>query len=268
MSNHNPELSIVILHYRNPAVLKLCLNSIYKFPPPFSYEVIVVDSKTYRVSRDLIMESYPQVKFIPEAENTGYARGVNIGIRSSSGKYVLVLNQDTMVTDGALEKLCRFIEDRPDVGLVGPQLLQFDGSVQDSYFRFYRPITIVARRLGIGKLNRYKKIIDNFLMRDVDPAKLQTPDWISGAAMLTTKDAISKVGLMDENFFFYFEDVDWAKRFWQNGYKVIYYPEAKVYHALGRGSKSKGWFLDFFFNKKTHWHIKSAVKYFMKYRNV
>ena len=261
-----PELSIVTVHYHNPALLKMCLSSIEQFPPSVSYEVIVVDSNTIRESRDLVREQFPSVKLIPVTENTGYAGGINLGIKNSSGKYILILNQDVAISEGAINKLIDFIKNRPDVGLVGPQLLNFNGTIQNSYFRFYTPITIIARRLPLGGIQPFKKILSNFIMEDTDTNKMQAPDWISGAAMLTTRDAINKVGYLDEKFFFYFEDVDWSRRFWQNEYKVIYYPEAKIYHALGRGSKSNLGILDLFFNKKTWWHIKSAVKYFLKHK--
>jgi len=115
-------------------------------------------------------------------------------------------------------------------------------------------------------LKPFKKLLASFEMNDTDPQKIQTPDWISGSAMMTTKEALNKVGPMDESFFFYFEDVDWSKRFWQNGYKVVYFPGAQIYHALGRGSKTSNWIKDLLFNKKAHWHIKSAIKFFLKHR--
>ena len=265
-----PELSIIIVHYRNPALLKLCLNSILHPGSPEATsettEIIVVDSATTRESRDMVRENFSKVKLIPVEYNTGYAKGVNIGINESSGKFILILNQDTVVSPGAIDKMVNFIKDRPDIGLLGPQILNLDGSIQNSCFRYYTPLLIPIRRTFIGRFKVFKKKVADFLMADADMNKLQAPDWISGAAMLTTREAVEKVGLMDERFFFYFEDVDWAKRFWQNGYKVIYYPSAKIYHALGRGSKSKWGAFDLFFNKKTRWHIRSALKYFWKHR--
>lgn len=260
------KLSIIIVHYRNPAILKLCLNSIFKFPPSFEYEVIVVDSQTYRESRDLIKESFPEVKLISKTENTGYPKGVNLGIHQSKGEYILVLNPDIVIMENTLDKLVEFIEKRPDIGLMGPQLLNFDGSIQNSYFHYYTPLTIAARRIPLGKIWPLKKTLKYFMMTDSDHNKIQAPDWIMGSAMFTSRMALEKVGLMDERFFMYFEDVDWSRRFWQNGYKVIYYPEAKMYHAHKRESKSRLWIADIFFNQATRWHIASAIKYFWKYK--
>lgn len=261
-----PELSIIVVQYRNPALLKLCLGSVLKYAPTVPYEIVVVDSASIRQTRDAVRENFPDARLIPVDYNTGYSRGVNIGINESTGEFIFVLNPDTTVTAGAIDKMLNFMKDRPDIGLLGPQILNTDGSLQNSFFRFYKPATIIARRLFVGKFKKFRKIEADFLMADADPNKLQTPDWISGAAMFTTREAVEKVGLMDEKFFFYFEDVDWSRRFWQNGYKVIYFPDAKIYHALGRGSKSKWGPFDLFFNKKTRWHIASALKFFWKYR--
>lgn len=261
-----PYLSIIILHYNNPALLKLCLKSIQKYPPSVTYEVIVVDSQTYREPRDLIKELFPSAKLISVIENTGYARGVNLGLRESAGDYLFVLNPDIVVTEGAFDELLKFIAARPDVGLVAPQLINFDGSVQNSYFQFYTPMTIIARRLPIKKLWPFNSVLKEFMMQDTNPNKMQAPDWVIGGAMLISRKALADVGLLDERFFMYFEDVDWARRFWHNGYKVIYYPEAKMYHAHKRESKSKFWIADVFFNRVTRWHIASAIRYFLKYR--
>jgi len=102
-------------------------------------------------------------------------------------------------------------------------------------------------------------------MRDVDSNQVQKPDWISGAAFMTTRKALNAVGLLDESFFHYFSDVDWSRRFWENGYQVVYYPGAQIYHYLGRSSKGKMLFFDIFFNRTTRWHIKDAIRYFRKY---
>ena len=144
------ELSIIIVHYRNPALLKMCLNSIYNDPPRRDFEVIVIDSQSIRESQDLMRESFPQAKLIISAENTGYAHGVNIGLIEARGRFIMILNYDTILIPEALDKLCDFISQRPDIGLIGPQLLNIDGTIQQSYFKYYTPMTIVARRLWLG----------------------------------------------------------------------------------------------------------------------
>ncbi len=128
-------------------------------------------------------------------------------------------------------------------------------------------MTILARRTPLGKLRRFRHIINDFLMLDTDPNSIQAPDWLLGAALLVRTKAMEEVGLMDERFFLYFEDVDWCRRFWHAGYKVVYYPQAVFYHYYERASSRWG-ILDIAINQKTRWHIASAIKFFLKYRNL
>ena len=262
-------LSIIIVHHQTPELLKLCLKSIKDTSADLDYDVIVVDSTISRKARDLISERYPEVKYLPFKDNLGYARGVNAGIKNTNGKYVLILNPDVIVTDRAISKMMSYMEEHPDIGILGPRVLNFNGTHQKTYFSYYKPITIPARRNRLlGKIGPFKRALDDFLMNDSNPAKLQTPDWIMGSALMARREVINEIGGMDERFFMYFEDVDWARRFWHNDYKVIYYPEAVMYHYHQRESSSRLGILDAIFNKKTRWHISSAIKFFWKYRDL
>jgi len=152
-----------------------------------------------------------------------------------------------------------------DVGLCGPKLLNFNESMQPSCFRFYTPLTIIYRRTFLGRLSFAKKRLDEFLMKDFDHKSTKEVDWLMGSALMTKRSAIQKVGLMDSRFRLYFEDVDWCRRFWEGGYKVIYYPDAKMYHYHGRGSAGKNMFKALISNRLTWIHILSGTKYFIKY---
>ncbi len=265
-----PELSIIITHYRKPEMLKLCLDSIIKdLGNALSYEIIVGDSATLSNTATLMRERYPQITFFPHKENVGYSKLVNKGLESANGSYILILNSDLVVGKGAIQTMLAYLKQHPDIGILAPRLKYFNNEHQQSYFRYYTPATIVARRTFLKRLSYFKKVEDDFLMKDRNPEELQTPDWVMGSAMLTHRDAVEKVGPMDaERFFMYFEDVDWCRRFWHAGYKVVYYPKAIMYHYLGRGSKSRLGIFDALFNKKTHWHIKSAIRFFLKYRDM
>ncbi len=263
-----PELSIIIVHHHTPELLKLCLDSIKKTTVGLEYEVIVVDSMTTRKNSDLIKEKFPDVIFLPFKENLGYSRGVNVGIEKAKGDYFLILNPDIIVTEDSITAMLDYLKKHDDIGMLGPKMLNFNGSVQKTYFSFYKPLTLLARRSFLGNFGPFKKALDEFLMSDSDPSKIQTPDWIMGSVMMVSRKALDKVGLMDEGFFMYFEDVDWARRFWHNEFKVVYYPETVMYHYHQRESKSRLGILDALFNKKTRWHIKSAIRFFLKYRNL
>lgn len=270
-----PELSIIIVHHQTPELLKLCLKSIRETSVGLDYEVIVVDSTISRKAQDFIREYYGSptsklydIKYLAFKENLGYSRGVNAGIKEAAGEYFLILNPDIILTENAASKMLGYMKKHPDIGMLGPKMLNFNGTVQRTYFSFYKPITIIARRTFLGRFKPFKKALYDFLMADSNADKIQTPDWLMGSAIMVSRQAIEKVGGMDERFFMYFEDVDWARRFWHNDLKVVYFPEAVMYHYHQRESKSKLGLFDPIFNKKTRWHIRSAIKFFWKYKNL
>jgi GT2 family glycosyltransferase len=261
------DLSIIITNYKNPDLLRLCIKSVIKNTFNISYELIVTDSATEEVTEMMMREEFPEINFFPFINNVGFQKLVNTGITHSQGRFLLVLNGDILARPSAIEKMFEYIKNNKAVGMLGPKLLNFNETPQDSYFRFYKPITIIYRRTIFGKLSWAKKHIDWFLMRDCNRQDIQEVDWLMGSATMMSRVALEKVGLMDPRFFMYMEDVDWCRRFWENGFKVIYYPLAEMLHYHGKGSGKNGFFSSIFFNKLTWIHIISAVKYFWKYRN-
>ena len=259
-------LSVIITHHRTPVLLKLCLKSIKENIGQIEHEIIVADSQAEPETQDLIKEKFPLVRFISFPNNVGYAKIVNKGIESSQGKYLLILNADIIVLKESINRLVEFIQSHIQVGLVGPQLLTFNNLIQNSCFCFPNIGAIIARRTFLGKLNWGKRKINHFLMKEEDFSSLKRVDWLQGSAMLVRKEAIKKVGLLDERFFMYLEDADWCRRFWQNSYEVVYLPTAQMAHYYYRTSKKWGGFLDIFLNKYTRLHLISAIKYFWKWR--
>lgn len=259
------DLSIAINSFKNPELLKLCIESIENNVSDIDYELIVVDSDTEEDTEILMRENHPGIKFFPFKKNVGFQMLLNKGMEESQGKHILFLNSDILVTKNSVKSLLEFMKENPGAGIVGPQLLNFNGTLQYSCLRFYQPITIIYRRTFLGKLGFAKKHLDWFLMKDYDHKKPKEVDWLMGSALMVLKDAVNKVGLMDPRFFMYMEDVDWCRRFWENGYKVVYFPDSKMHHYHGRGSARGGFFRSLFFNKLTWIHIFSAIKYFKKY---
>lgn len=261
-------ISIVILGYRNPALMRLCLKSLaVAMRSETDYEVIVVDNASTTETRSVVTEefdrTFPKITLIPIKENAGYTRGVNEGIRVATGEYIIALNHDIVVEPGSIRMLADYLREHPHIGLIGPRLVNFDGSHQDSYFRFYRPLTILSRRIPF--LPGASRERERFTMRKNDPTQIQEVDWISGAAFMTTRNALEDVGFLDERLFHYFSDVDWAWRFWENGYAVVYFPMAAMFHYLGRTSKGRFGIFDPLFNRATRWHITDAFRYFTKH---
>lgn len=258
-------LSIIINSYKNPELLKLCIDSIKNNVENVEYEIIVADSATEEDTEMMMREEYLDIKFFPFKKNVGFQALLKKGIKESQGKYLLLLNGDILVTKRSVEKLFDFIRNNPEVGIAGPKLLNFNGNLQFSCFRFYRPITIIYRRTFLKKFKFAQKHLDWFLMKDYNHKYPKEVDWLMGSALITSKSAVKRVGLMDPNFFMYMEDVDWCRRFWENGLGVIYYPYAKMHHYHGKGSAKGGFFRSLLLNKLTWIHIISAMKYFKKY---
>lgn len=257
-------LSIIIVNFKNPSLLRLCLKSLANIlSSDFKYEIIVVDVASTIETRNVISE-FIDVKRLCFQENIGYTRGVNEGVKASTGEAVFVINSDIIPLRGSVERMTDFIMRNPEIGLLGPRLLNFDGSIQNSSFSFYSPLTIVYRRTFLGILPWAKRELSRFVMDGKSTSKISETDWIMGSAIMATKEAIGKIGLMDEKLFLYMSEVDWAKRFWENGYKVIYFPASQMYHYHRRGSKGKFDAFDII-KKETRWHILDAIQYFRKH---
>jgi GT2 family glycosyltransferase len=256
-----------VTSYKNPSVLRLCLESLRKNILCENFETLVLDSSTEEDTEMMMREEFPEILFFPHSKNLGFARLVNKGLRKASGDYILILNADIVIEKKSVDILLEYLKKNPRVGLVGPKLLNFDGKVQPSRFRFYTPLIILYRRTVLGKFKFAKKTTDQFLYKGKDPEKPQEVDWIMGSAMMASRNAVKEVGMMEENFgFMYFEDVDWCRRFWEKNFKVLYCPYARMFHYHGKGSASISPFKAIFFNKLTREHIKSGLKYFWKYR--
>lgn len=269
-------LSIIVNHYKSPEVLKLCLQYLKKNAPKES-ELIVADSETIEKTRSMMKYDFPEIKFLEDKNNIGFAKSVNKGIKESSGKYIFILNADVIIPNReVIPELVSLMEEHGDTGILGPKLLNINGEHQPSCFRFYSPKTILARRTPYGKTPWGKKELNRFLINyqgqtpivsGSDPGGLKPipVDWIMGSAMLVRRDALRDVGNLSENYFMYMEDVDWCRSFWEKGWKVAYYPKIFAYHYHFRASKKKGALIDLFTNKYARIHLMSAIKYFKKF---
>ena len=257
------KLSVIIVNFKNPALLRLCLKSLQRaISGKTEHEIIVVDVSSSIPTRNVVREEFLSVKLLAFEKNIGYTKGVNEGLKKASGEYLLILNPDIVPLKGSIEKMLEYMKSRPEIGILGPRLLNFDGSPQHSCFRFYTPLTVLYRRSSLGKLPFARKTLDKFLMKDKNLDQPVQADWIMGSALMASGNAVEKTGLLNEELFLYMSDVDWAKRFWKNGYKVVYYPDSQMYHYHRRDSK--GGVLDLLLKKEARWHLRDAIKYFTK----
>lgn len=264
-------LSIIIINYNQKNFLKQCLKNIEEAKIRLNYEIIVIDNASTDGSIEYInlqlasFASRSQISIIVNEVNKGFARAINQGIKLSQGKYILILNPDIIVLPGSIEKLYQFMERHPDCAVAGPQLLNPNKTVQYSCCRFPKWYTPILRRTFLGKLPLGRKHLQYYLMADWDHQTVKEVDWLLGAALMIRKEAVEKVGPMDERFFLYFEDIDWCRRFHQANWRVFYVPEAKMYHFHQRLSAERAVFPALF--KKITWiHLISAIKYFWKWR--
>jgi N-acetylglucosaminyl-diphospho-decaprenol L-rhamnosyltransferase len=259
-----PKLSIAINSYRNPELLRLCLESVFRYVNDIDFEVLVVDSDTEESTR-LMMDDFQQVKFIPNDRNVGFPVLLNRSLEEAKGEFLFLINHDIILTEHTVSELLKFMNTDPKIGILGPRQINFNGTEQPSYFRFYRPWTIAYRRTVLGKLPFGRRHLDWFLMKDYDRSRPKEVDWVMGSALFVRRQAVEAVGPMDTRFFMYMEDVDWCRRFWEAGWKVIHVPSVSVYHYHGKGSARGGFLGSLLLNRLTWYHISSAAKYFLKY---
>lgn len=262
------DLSIVIVNYNNRGLLRQCLKSLFNnlIKSSLNFKIILVDNNSSDGSVDMVREEFPAVRLIPLEKNLGYAKGVNIGIKSIECKYYLILNMDTtIVQENAIEKMVEFMENNQAVGLAGPKLINPNGTTQVSACLFPKFMYPIYRRTFLKKLPNAKKIIHKYLMFDWDHNDSRPVDWVLGTGMIVRNKTIRQIGLMDERFFMYFEDIDWCRRIWENEWKVFYMHDIQIVHYHSRGSAKKNGLPSIFLNKLTKVHIISWLKYFMKY---
>ncbi len=253
------QTSVIIVTYNSAGVIGACLDSLAAEAAAGMLEVVVVDNASADGTPDVVRERYPWATLHAGRENLGYSKGVNIGIRRARGRYLFILNPDTVVRRGSVQKLVDFMERTPDAGIVGPKLVFHDGTVQLSCRRFYTFRVLLMRRTPLGKIFRDESAVREHLMLDFDHASTRQVDWLIGAAMLVRREAVDSVGMMDERFFLYFEDVDWCYRMAQKGLRVYYVADAVVEHGYQRESAQA------VLNRSFVAHLVSLFRYYEKW---
>jgi N-acetylglucosaminyl-diphospho-decaprenol L-rhamnosyltransferase len=262
-----PAFSVVIVNYFSGLLTKACIQSIRRSAPKGPYEIFVVDNASTDDSREILTTDIEDIRTHFSPANVGFAKAVNLALRETSGEFVLLLNPDIIVLEGAVEKLLTFMQDHPHVGIAAGQLLNPNGTIQESALQFYTPATILYRRTLLGKLPWAQRHLRRVFMHDADLSREQPVDWVLGACMCVRRKAIEDVGPMDERFFLYFEDMDWCRRFWEKGWEVWYVPSARFAHYHKRESAQEQGLLALF-HPVARTHIASGMKYFLKYRGV
>lgn len=225
-----PDISIIILNWNTAQLTHNCLTALSASFAELTYEVIVVDNASSDNSVRDIHHIWPKVRLIENSQNLGFAGGNNVGLRQARGRYTVLLNSDTLASILAFATLAHFLDENPQVGAVGPRLCLPDGEVQAFAFG-NDPTPVYLMRRAINALIRRRALHDWRTEHSLEVG------WVSGACLMVRRQAYEQIGLLDENFFMYFEDNDWCLRLRQNGWKVFYHPSASITHLGGQSRK-------------------------------
>jgi len=225
------KLTVVIVSYNTRELLLQCLESLFKGTEGIATEVFVVDNASKDESAEAVEKTFPQVHLIRNPENHGFARAVNQGLKRSRGEYLLLLNPDTTIPQDTLPEMLSFLEDHPNAGAAGPQLLHEDGRLQNSFANFPTLATELLNKSLLRTLfpGRYPGKNRKFS----GPVEVES---VIGACMLVKREAFHSVGMLDEGYFFFLEETDWCLRMRKSGWKIFFLPHLRVLHLQGRSA--------------------------------
>jgi GT2 family glycosyltransferase len=236
--NRVKQLDIIIVNYNSTDFLLKCLESIYRDIEEIPVNVFVFDNNSVDNVRRVTWH-YPDVRLTISNCNIGFARAVNACIAQGDSPYLLILNPDAVIMDGFFQSVLGYMDKNPQAGVLGPRVYNQDLTVQGSARSFPTPVTslfgrnsILTRMFPNNRITR-----KNILHMDIQERTPVKVDWVSGACMMVRRQAVEDVGMLDENFFMYWEDADWCRRMGDKGWDVVYYPEASVIHCVGASSE-------------------------------
>jgi GT2 family glycosyltransferase len=251
-----PDVTVCILSWNAKGYLERCLNSLLHPETPevqealrraglageqepaeaVSIDLLVVDNGSIDGSADMVESRFPEARLIRTHKNLGFAAGNNVGYRASTGRYFLLLNSDTVVPRGAITRLVRFADATPTAAFVGPKVLNPDGSLQYSCRRFPNLRAALLRNTPLARFVRESAAVRDYLMTDWCHDAPRAVDWLSGCCLLARREAVERIGALDEDYFMYCEDMDWCYRAHAGGWTSVYFPGAQVVHEVGKSS--------------------------------
>lgn len=223
------DISIIIINWNTRQLLLDCIDSVYRTVQLATFEIYVVDNGSSDGSVEAVRNAFPSVKVIANARNQGFAKANNIALRQMHGRYAVLLNSDTVLKDTSLETMLDFMDRHPGAGMCGPQLLNRDGSKQTSTGFFPTLLNEFASKTVVRLLSKEHSL----KVRHTDPEGSAAPhqvEFIIGACMMVRKTALGKVGLLDEDFFFCYEEIEWCQRMLEGGWPVYHLPAVEIFH--------------------------------------
>ncbi|WP_240414729.1 glycosyltransferase family 2 protein [Paenibacillus periandrae] len=234
------DVSVIILNYNTCELTLNAIQSVYDSQTSFSYEIIVVDNHSTDSSVMEIRRRHPDVMLVENPKNDGFSKGNNIGIKIANGRYILLLNSDTIMGSDSLQTMTSFMDRNLSVGAAGCKIVLPDGSLDKACKRgFPTPSASFYYAFGISKLFPKVARFNQYQLGYLDPDQDYPVDCLVGAFMMVRKQAIDQVGMLDEDFFMYGEDIDWCYRIKQGGWQIHYYPYTQIVHHKGASSRRK-----------------------------
>lgn len=255
-------LSIIIVNWNVKPLLQGCLNSIFRYTQGLETEIIVVDNNSTDGSKEFLSKFKAkglEFKVILNNQNNGFAKANNQALKKARGEFILFLNPDTEITDRACQKIIQQMQENKDWGVVGCQLVGVDNKIQPSVKRFPTVASQIMIFLKLQYLFPQAKVLKDYHQTDFNYQKLSEVDQVAGTFIMTKQEVIKQVGLFDERFHLWFEDVDFCQRVKQAGWKVIYNPQVKIIHHGGQS------FWQLLSLARQRIYNKSAIAYFKKH---
>jgi GT2 family glycosyltransferase len=225
-------LAIVIVSFNAREHLERCLAALATAPPRVAHEIVVVDNGSHDGSPDSVRRSWPRVRLVETGANLGFARATNVGIRTSTSELILLLNSDTLVPGGAIDTLVDDLDRHPEAAAAGPRIVGPDGAAELSFGQMIAPWTELRQKVLVGLQARRVPGVERHVERLT--RREQSPDWVSGACLLVRRADAEAVGLLDERFFLYVEDVDFCAALRARSRRILFTPRAEIVHVRGR----------------------------------
>ncbi len=232
-------IAVCIVAWNVKEDLLACLRSLFPAAEGVPVEVIVADNASADGTVDAVREEFPQVELICNDSNLGFAAATNQAMAAASGQFLLLLNPDTVLPEGALGELLEAADAHPQAGIIAPKLLNPDGSLQHSCRRFPTPAAALFRHTFLGRLFPNNRWAAEYVMADWPHNEAREVDWVSGACMLIRRELYEEIGALDEGFFWGCEDVDYCLRGHRAGWKVVYTPRPAIVHRIGASSDKR-----------------------------
>ena len=235
--NRSVRLAIVIVNFNTDAALSTCLKSLHEPPPEVSHQIVVVDNGSTDGSVHTVRATWPSVRVVEMGRNAGFAAATNTGVYASESDLLLMLNSDTHVPKGSIDRLIEALDADPSSAAVGPRLVAPDGLTELSFGRMMSPWNEAYQKLLTLSLS--KRIFPFTLWLDHRSSSAHHPDWVSGACLLVRRSCGDTVGWLDERFFLYGEDVDFCASLRAAGHRILFSPTADVVHARGQSGSAE-----------------------------